>query len=146
MILWFPTLLILVYVLIFEVVIYILYLVIKALKIYIKNNEKNDISNDKEVKKGINKTVKRFIICNILGLLLVIGISRIISYTTENVITCDSKSDVEEFEKILEKHNVNYIVLPGGTNVKLHNENDFTRAIDLIQDEGKGISFGYVTR
>ncbi|MHB8127844.1 MAG: hypothetical protein ACYDEX_02480 [Mobilitalea sp.] len=145
---WLPTFLFIVALIYFEVVIYVTYLIIKALRIYIrKNSEINDVADGKEVRKSTKKTVKRFVVCNIIICLLVIAISygqRITgNYNTENVIYCSSQSDADEFKELLEENNLNYKVLNHSTRIKMQNENDFNNAISLLEENG--ISFSHVT-
>jgi hypothetical protein len=85
-----------------------LYLITKALRIYIrKNSEKYIIANGKEIENDTKITIKRFVVCNILICLLVVAISygqRINDiYNTENVIKLDSHNDLEEFKELLEE-------------------------------------------
>lgn len=135
-------------ILLFEIICYTLFLIIKALKIYIrKNSGINDIANDKVKQSSSKNILKKFIVCNIIMFFLIFaasyGHSMLHTYNSENVIYCLSQDDVKELIKLLEENGMDYKAFNNSTKIKLLNKNDLSKAIRILQDNS--ISFNYVT-
>jgi len=132
---------------IFEMVIYMLFLMIKALRIYI--HEKSITNQTGQPRAEARKPVKGILIvagCNILLMAVMIAGFYIQSkrdvYYTENVIQCENKSDVQTFTELLDQNDIAYDVL-GSTRVKIQNDSDYLEALEIIKENG--ISFSTIT-
>lgn len=123
---WVSIFFILLILIVFEMVIYILYLIIKALRTYINRNSK---TMSEELPKVRNKKPLKGVfavtVCNTLIIVAIIASVYIQRnhdiYYTENVVICQNKSDTEKFTEILDKTDINYEVLDG-TRVKMQNK------------------------
>ena len=126
-----------------EIVIYTFFLVIKALKIYIrKNNDYNSAELTKSTKRKSKAGVIGIIVFNFIFVIFLVALPYVqrnyVIYNTENVINCNQK-DADRFTKLLEVNNIEYKVL-GRTKVKIQNEEDFNEAIRIVEDNGLSFS------
>ncbi len=130
-----------------EIVIYTFYLIIKALKIYIrKNNDNNSVvptkgSNRKTKVRAIGIVVFNFIFVAFLLAMPYIQRNHDI-YNTENVIVCNQK-DIDEFTKLLGDNKIQYKII-GKTKVKMQNKDDFDKAVKIVQDHTISYSIVHV--
>lgn len=132
---------------VFELVIYLLYLIIKALRTYIDRNSKTN--SEKLTIVRTRKPVKGLVIvavCNVLIIAAIIASIYIQKnhdiYYTENVIIFQSESDVNYFSEMLDETDLNYEVLDG-TRVKMQNRSDFLEAVDIVKESS--INFSTIT-
>jgi hypothetical protein len=144
---WISILFILLILIVFEMVIYMLYLIIKALRTYINRNSKTN--SEELAKEKIRKSLKGVVIVAVSNVLIIIAILATVYiqrnhdiYYTENVIICQSNSDVKEFTELLDEKEIDYKILEG-TRVKLKNRNDFLDAENIIKENS--INFSIVT-
>jgi hypothetical protein len=129
---------------VFEMVIYILYLIIKALRKYIDSNSK---TNSEELPKvRVRKSMKGILIVVACNVLIIVAITATVYvqknhdiYYTENVIILQNKTDEDIFTELLNKNEIVFEVLDG-TRVKMQNKNDFLKAEDIIKDNSIGFS------
>ena len=116
-----------------EVIMYVLFLLIKALKIFIeKNSEPNSIPyNSKEL-------IRRFVTGNMLVCILVILISfgyRIYEKNNiEYILEFNSRNDVNEVTKLLEKNNLDYKVLIDSKKILINDGKDAKNVISILND------------
>lgn len=140
-------------------VIYVLYLIAKALKTYINSNNKNNKNNkDNKDNKDIyeempkvktRKPLKGLIMVAICNVLIIIALIATISiqrnhdiYYTKNVILLQSKSDVEKCTILLEENDIEYEVLRG-TRIKMQSRDDFLEAVEIVKNNS--FSFSTIT-
>jgi hypothetical protein len=129
---------------VFEMVIYILYLIIKALRKYIDSNSKTNSEELPKVK--VRKSMKGILIVVACNVLIIVAITATVYvqknhdiYYTENVIILQNKTDEDIFTELLNKNEIVFEVLDG-TRVKMQNKNDFLKAEDIIKDNSIGFS------
>jgi hypothetical protein len=125
-----------------EVVIYVFYLLIKALKIYIRK------SNNK-VKRAVRKSkvgAIGIVVFNIILVAFFVAMPYIQRnsdiYNTENVIICN-QNDVDTLAKLLDDDKIHYKII-GKTKVKMQSINDFEEAKKIAQDNAISCGFANV--
>lgn len=147
MLTWFPLVYIIFSFFLIELVIYICYLVIKALRIYIKKNSENT-SSESILGKFRKPWVKAIIIVtfNVIVVVLLLVMPTIIKnhdvYVTENVINIQEE-DMDKAVELFEENTIEY-KLVGKTGIKLMNRQDFMKAERIVKDNHIGYSVRYI--
>lgn len=117
-----------------EISIYISFLLIKALKIYIRKNNSIETINGTEKKSKAG--VIGIAVFNIILVVLIIAMPHILRnndiYNTENVIICN-QNEVDKFTELLDDNKIEYKII-GNTKVKMQNKEDLDYAIKLAQE------------
>ncbi len=126
-----------------EIVIYTFFLLMKALKIYIrKNSDYNSAEPIKAAKRKSKAGVICIVVFNFIFVIFLVALPYIhrnyVIYNTENVINCN-QNDVDRFTKLLEANNIEYKVL-GSTKVKIQNGEDFNEAIGIVEENSLSFS------